>query len=162
LYGAAATNATLAWFGGGAVAAGGAGVSGGLAVLGGIVAVPLICIATVGTHKKAKEFEDEKAKLDKTITEQRRQLAALPNALKAIEGKKIEIGALCDDFKSTTKRLRKIVRPFGLLSAMKQKLMMLFGLRPFTEQQVEALGQLSETVSNFLVRFQNHGATHEA
>jgi hypothetical protein len=32
---------------------------------------------------------------------------------------------------------------------MKQKLMMLFGLRPFTEQPVQALDRLSETVPNF-------------
>ena len=35
LSGVAATNATLAWFGGGALAAGGAGMAGGMAVLGG-------------------------------------------------------------------------------------------------------------------------------
>ncbi|NMT56681.1 hypothetical protein HKB02_03245, partial [Vibrio parahaemolyticus] len=46
LSGAAATNATLAWFGGGALAAGGAGMSGGMMVLGGIVAAPMIFFAT--------------------------------------------------------------------------------------------------------------------
>jgi hypothetical protein len=41
LSGAAATNATLAWLGGGALSAGGAGVTGGVVVLGGIALVPL-------------------------------------------------------------------------------------------------------------------------
>src|SRR5207237_1109555 len=44
LSGAAATNATLAWLGGGTIAAGGAGVAGGMVVLGGIVAIPVLAI----------------------------------------------------------------------------------------------------------------------
>lgn len=42
LHGAAATNATLAFFGGGSLAAGGLGVAGGAAVLGGLVAGPAL------------------------------------------------------------------------------------------------------------------------
>ncbi|TLD99319.1 hypothetical protein [Helicobacter trogontum] len=45
LSGVAATNATLAWFGGGSLAAGGLGMAGGSFVLGGIVAAPIIAVA---------------------------------------------------------------------------------------------------------------------
>lgn len=45
LSGVAATNATLAWFGGGSLAAGGLGMAGGAWVLGGIVAAPVIAVA---------------------------------------------------------------------------------------------------------------------
>lgn len=44
LAGAAATNATLAWFGGGALAAGGLGMAGGTIILGGIVAAPVLAV----------------------------------------------------------------------------------------------------------------------
>jgi uncharacterized protein HemX len=44
LSGAAAQSATLAWFGGGSLAAGGAGVAGGAAVLGGIGAAPVLAV----------------------------------------------------------------------------------------------------------------------
>lgn len=44
LAGVAATNATLAWLGGGALAAGGFGMAGGMVVLGGIVAGPALAI----------------------------------------------------------------------------------------------------------------------
>jgi hypothetical protein len=44
LSGAAATNATLAFFGGGALAVGGLGIAGGTAVLGGLVAGPALAI----------------------------------------------------------------------------------------------------------------------
>jgi hypothetical protein len=158
LSGVVATNATLAWFGGGALAAGGAGMTGGIAMLGGIVAVPLIALASVGTHKKAKEFEEEKIKLDKTIVEQKQHLSILPDLLNTTEEKRIEIDGLCDGFKSTSRRLIKIIRPFGILSALKQKILMLLRLKPFTQAQIEALDQLSVTVSDFLETFQNHGA----
>lgn len=44
LSGAAATNATLAFFGGGSLAAGGLGMAGGTAVLGGLVAGPALMV----------------------------------------------------------------------------------------------------------------------
>ncbi len=55
LAGAAATNATLAWFGGGSLAAGGLGMAGGMAVLGGIVAGPLLAVGGIIFAAKAAE-----------------------------------------------------------------------------------------------------------
>lgn len=56
LSGAAATNATLAWLGGGALAAGGGGMAAGAAVLGGIVAGPALAIfgCVIGAKASAK------------------------------------------------------------------------------------------------------------
>jgi hypothetical protein len=56
LSGAAATNASLAWFGGGALAAEGAGVAGGTAILGGIAVAPVVLaggLALLHTGSKA-------------------------------------------------------------------------------------------------------------
>ena len=55
LSGVAATNATLAWLGGGSLAAGGLGMAGGTAVLGGIVAAPVIAVVTSVFAAKAEE-----------------------------------------------------------------------------------------------------------
>ena len=55
LSGAAATNATLAWFGGGSLAAGGLGMAGGTAVLGGIVAGPILAVAGFIMAAKSEE-----------------------------------------------------------------------------------------------------------
>lgn len=66
LSGAAATNATLAWFGGGSLAAGGLGMAGGTVVLGGIVAGPVLAVA--GFIMAAKS-EENLAKAKKTYSE---------------------------------------------------------------------------------------------
>ena len=55
LSGAAATNATLAWLGGGSLATGGLGIAGGTAVLGGIVAAPALLVGAYFLNNKADE-----------------------------------------------------------------------------------------------------------
>ncbi len=66
LSGAAAKSATLAWFGGGSLAAGGLGIAGGTAVLGGIVAGPVLAVA--GCIAAAKS-EENLAKAKKAYSE---------------------------------------------------------------------------------------------
>lgn len=55
LSGVAATNATLAWFGGGSLAAGGLGMAGGTIVLGSIVVAPVIAVVSSIFAAKAEE-----------------------------------------------------------------------------------------------------------
>lgn len=55
LSGAAATNATLAWLGGGAIAAGGGGMAAGAVVLGGIVALPVLAVGGLVLHHKGRK-----------------------------------------------------------------------------------------------------------
>lgn len=59
LSGAAATNATLAWLGGGTLAAGGAGVAGGMMVLGGLVAAPALAVFGAIMSSKASVKKEE-------------------------------------------------------------------------------------------------------
>ena len=66
LSGAAATNATLAWLGGGSLAAGGGGMAAGTAVLGLVAAAPAafiggITVAVIGSKQKtsAKQYAAE-------------------------------------------------------------------------------------------------------
>lgn len=59
LSGAAATNATLAFFGGGSLAAGGLGMAGGMMVLGGLVAGPALLVMGLITGAKSQEKLDQ-------------------------------------------------------------------------------------------------------
>ncbi|WRD45084.1 glycine zipper family protein [Helicobacter pylori] len=62
LSGVAATNATLAWLGGGALSVGGFGMVGGMAVLGGLIAGPALAILGAFSASKMEEkLENAKA-----------------------------------------------------------------------------------------------------
>jgi hypothetical protein len=54
LSGAAATNATLAWLGGGSLVAGGGGIAAGTLVLGGLVAAPVLAVGGLVVHHKGR------------------------------------------------------------------------------------------------------------
>ncbi|OUO50354.1 hypothetical protein B5F77_13045 [Parabacteroides sp. An277] len=59
LSGIAAKNATLAYFGGGALSAGGLGVSGGIMILGGLIAGPALAIMGWIVEAKTSKAKDE-------------------------------------------------------------------------------------------------------
>ena len=71
LTGVAATNATLAWLGGGSIAAGGYGMAGGAVVLGGLVAGPVLAVGGMMLASKA-----ESAKIDAYSNRDKARLAA--------------------------------------------------------------------------------------
>lgn len=70
LSGVAASNATLAWLGGGTVAAGGGGVAAGTAVLGGMIAAPAIAIAGLVMATKAEKKLTQAIAYDADIDKQ--------------------------------------------------------------------------------------------
>lgn len=84
LHGAAATNATLAFFGGGSLAAGGFGMAGGVVVLGAITAGPALMVMGLITGSKAQE------KVDKAL-ENKAQADEIVEALKVASAQCIAI-----------------------------------------------------------------------
>jgi hypothetical protein len=71
LSGVAATNATLAWLGGGTLASGGLGVAGGTMVLGALVAGPaLLIFGSVFMAKASKALDDANSNMEKAKTYQ--------------------------------------------------------------------------------------------
>jgi len=69
LSGVAATNATLAWLGGGSLATGGLGVAGGMAVLSGLVAGPAIAVTGFVMDSKAEDNLTKAINLEAEIDE---------------------------------------------------------------------------------------------
>lgn len=67
LAGAAATNATLAWFGGGSLAAGGLGMAGGMAVIGGLVLGPAVFATGWFIDSKGDEALEQASKAEREV-----------------------------------------------------------------------------------------------
>lgn len=83
LSGAAATNATLAWLGGGPLAAGGYGIAGGTMVLGAVAAGPAMLIAGWYMGAKAsKNLDDAKS----NIAQAKAFKADVDNTITAVNG----------------------------------------------------------------------------
>ena len=117
LGGAAATNATLAWLGGGSLAAGGFGMAGGMAVLGGIVAGPALAIGGIFMNSKAETaLNDAKSNYDEArkFEQQGKNICSL---LEAIEERANQIHDLLSDlnayFKPSVRQLANVVRSAG-------------------------------------------------
>lgn len=83
LSGAAATNATLAWLGGGSLAAGGFGMAGGTLVLGGIVTAPALAVMGFMAASKAEEALTEATKYSSNID---LKVAKLDEVITVLEG----------------------------------------------------------------------------
>lgn len=117
LSGVAATNATLAWFGGGSLATGGLGMAGGTIVLGGLVAGPALAVAgyvfaSSMEDKKydAKSYLDSIEVLCEGINAERLEWQALAN--QAIEKRKI-LEDWDTDLNEKVKEIWKIVAKNG-------------------------------------------------
>ncbi len=93
LKGAAATNATLAWLGGGSLAAGGGGMAMGTVVLGGIVLAPAVLIAG---FVLASEAEKALTKARKYEAEVNREIANMNTMMEFMDRLKTRIAELKD------------------------------------------------------------------
>jgi hypothetical protein len=85
LSGVAATNATLAWLGGGALSAGGYGIAGGTLVLGGIVAGPALAVGGLimsAQSKKKLNSAYENLSEARTIAEQMNSATTVLSAIR--------------------------------------------------------------------------------
>lgn len=85
LSGAAATNATLAWLGGGSLAAGGFGMAGGMVVLGGLVAGPAIAITGFVMASKAEEALTKAREYESEVDQAIEKINSMEIVLKGLQ-----------------------------------------------------------------------------
>jgi hypothetical protein len=83
LSGVAATNATLAWFGGGSLAAGGLGMAGGAMVLGGLVAGPALLVGGLFMNATASK---RLAEANSNYYEAKRLATEMDTAVVSLQG----------------------------------------------------------------------------
>jgi hypothetical protein len=104
LSGAAATNATLAWLGGGSLASGGLGMAGGTAVLGGIIAGPVLAVGGMMLASKA-----EAARNDAYSNKLEAELAA--EEMETAQVKTTAIGKSFDEINDLLTQLNNVFTP---------------------------------------------------
>lgn len=97
---AAATNATLAWLGGGSLGAGRFGMAGGIAVLGGIVAAPVLLVGGLMLAPKAEEVKEN-------ARSNRSKAQAAVEAMETAGVAALAIGRKADEVRNILKRLQE-------------------------------------------------------
>ena len=134
LSGAAFSNALLAWFGGGAVAAGGGGMALGSLVLGGIAVGPAIGIAGIMLAQKSEEALTKAKEFERDVEE----------AVWSIE---LEIEELETMTQKIKERIREVKFHTGVL---KDKLNELKSKESHTKKEVLTLIGTAKTLKNIL------------
>jgi len=131
LSGAAATNATLAWLGGGSLAAGGGGMALGTAVLGGMVAGPLIAVTGFVMDSKAEknltEAYEYESEIDIGIEKINYSIEEYNSIYRYIDELTIVIHKFRDEFNLVQKKLDNV----SLISRVKR----FFGMSKICEEK---------------------------
>jgi hypothetical protein len=153
LSGVAATNATLAWLGGGSLAAGGFGMAGGALALGGIVLGPALAVGGFMLASKAEE----------ALTQARRYEADVFISIEKIKASGIVLAALSANAKEMASALIELARRFDDIkvtdsrnsAAFEQMCMLGKGLKtiadtPIMEDDGTASKHISAKISGFL------------
>lgn len=153
LSGAAATNATLAWFGGGAIAAGGGGMAAGMMTLGGLVAVPLIAFSAWKTHSKAEEIL--KANQD-VVQAQQLVSIKLPELQDYHTLVQAQLGRISSEERhlfAVYNQVKRLLLPWGFLSHLYRLLRSLFGHGYFKAAEQPLIDSLQQQLVTFSVLF---------
>jgi len=124
LGGAAATNATLAWLGGGSLAAGGGGMALGTAVLGGIAAGPLIAVAGFVMDSKAEKNLTEAYDYESDIDINIKKMELSIEGFQATNSRIDELGNIIDGLASRFDSVFDSINNIGFIEKIKR----LFGL----------------------------------
>lgn len=117
LSGVAASNATLAWLGGGALSAGGYGVAGGTLVLGGVVAGPALAVGGLimsAQSKKKLNVAYENLSEAKTIREEMKNAGTVLQAIQKRSAQIKDFLTLVDiEFEEKTDEMRQAISNKG-------------------------------------------------
>lgn len=150
LTGAAATNATLAWFAGGSLATGGAGMAGGGMVLGGIVALPLVIFSSWKAHSNADKITEHTAEVIAESEKSSDRLVELIKINNVIKEQHNNFKASRQEFYNTCDLVTKKLYPFGKISKFFRSVRLFFGGRYFDEDDSELLDLLEKSVNQFI------------
>jgi hypothetical protein len=154
LSGAAATNATLAWLGGGSLAAGGGGIAVGSAVLGGIVAIPALAITGIFSHlkanKKIKEIEEKIYEVREASYKIKDNMSGMEFANKRAIEIMDSLEKAKEVFEIELKKSYRIIYPIPFFSALFKSIRKnIFRKAYFSEKDIKEIKHIGEIAINF-------------
>ena len=154
LSGAAATNATLAWLGGGSLAAGGGGIAAGSAVLGGIVAIPALAITGLFSHlkanKKIKEIEEKIYEVREASYKIKDNISGMEFANKRAIEIIDSLEKAKEVFEIELKKSYRIIYPIPFFSALFKSIRKnIFRMSYFSKKDLDEIAYIGETARNF-------------
>ena len=147
LSGVAATNATLAWLGGGSLAA-------GSAVLGGIVAIPALAITGIFSHlkanKKIKEIEEKIYEVREASYKIKDNISGMEFANKRALEIMDSLEKAKEVFEIELKKSYKKIYPIPVISALLRFIRKnIFRMSYFSKRDLDEIAYIGETARNF-------------
>jgi hypothetical protein len=155
LSGAAATSATLAWFGGGSLVAGGAGMAGGEVVLAVIAFLPVIACWGFFAHRKAKKIEHATNALNSIIPKLPAEIQRMEAAYSKIAAYRQELNAASEALADSVAAAEKKLFPLKALSRLKRWLVSKFGGRYFKDKEEQIIVDVQHHVDCFLKLYES-------
>lgn len=155
LSGAAASNAILAWLGGGSIATGGGGMAVGSVVFGGFVAIPFIAVTGLFQHlaanKKIKQLKEKEVNILEFIDNIKKNFVQFD----AIEMRSKEIiksiNKSLEAYKYEYKNVYKNVFPMGIVSKIIKSIKKAIFRRPyFSDKDLGFIQELGKTTGFIL------------
>lgn len=142
LSGIAASNATLAWFGFGSLASGGFGMAGGQIILTVVGTVITWFVTALTAHRKGRRLEKQNTTVLTEIERLREQLPELRHEVHKLERLCKKVSDLTSEYLLFARSCEIEIYPCGRFSKMKQKMLRLLGIRPYSRKQQNAVSRL--------------------
>ncbi|PWD90512.1 hypothetical protein [Ignatzschineria cameli] len=157
LSGAAAYNATLAWFGGGSLAAGGGGMAAGMSTLTVIAIVPVVAFSAYNNYKSVQKYDQETEKVSKEIPEVEEVVKDLQRRVDIIKENYQKVSVLISTYKVQTQNIIEYFEYHNssIFTKIKRFIRRWRKLPEYSDKEVEALIKLDSLTSEFLSQFEN-------
>lgn len=142
LSGAAETNATLAWFGGGSLVSGGDGINGGIVALGVVFFIPVAALlysSVNGREKNIQKFKSETKKLNYDDVQ-------LRNSNRCIESEIAHIKNLYRYIEESYEDTCKLMYPKGYITRMRRGLSSMINKDHYSKEEAKAIDRLAQAV----------------
>jgi hypothetical protein len=153
LHGAAATNAALAWLGGGSLAAGGGGMIAGKLVLVNVVFLPIAAVAGIAAHLSATDIDAKAREIEETSIKNTKVVDTLKNRGHSIATLADEMTQETNVLGLAVARAEKRLFRFGVFSRIYKYFRFVIMGYYYSRDDMGEVEALGRALDKFTVRF---------